>query len=215
MKQKFSYGNLLGKESQIFRRDLYRRIGLVKLIKGKSLLDMGCGYGIDSCNFAKYAKSVTGVDIDKHPTWAKYKSNTVKFVASPSEKLQLKDAQFEAVFAKDLLHHVRNVNKTLQEIKRVSKKNAAIIIVEGNRYNPIFFLYVTKMKNHQHFKQTEFKKIITRHFPDVEFLHFECYPPFMLKANMYKWVIKWGRLVSKITFLKPFFSYNVAVIRNT
>ncbi len=213
MKVKFSYGDVFGKPSAIFREDYFKKLGIVRLFSNKNLLDLGCGFALDSVEFAKFAKTVIAADAISYKSWLSIKSKKIKFIKTYSEKLPFKTNQFNAVYMKDLLHHVDNVDKTLEEVRRVSAKGATVVILEGNRYNPLFYFLVTKLKNHQHFTQNEFKQKILKYFPNANFKHFDAYPPFFLNEKMYRFVLLFQRLTNKVDLLKPFFTYNAAVIK--
>ena len=111
------------------------------------------------------------------------------------------------------MHHVDDIGKTLKELKRVTRKNGSIIIIEGNRFNPIFYIYSTRIKGHDHFRQSEFEKIISKHFKNFKIESMEAYPPFKMPIQIYKKVIKLERKISNIGFLKKFLSYNIAIIK--
>ncbi len=211
---KYQYGPVLEKESQVFKKDIYKRIGVRKLFLDKKIMDLGCGFGTDSIILAKFAKSVTGVDILKYEEWKHFKSKKIKFLQGDSTRLPFKDNSFDGVYLKDLLHHIKTVGKTLDEIKRITKPGGSIVILEGNRYNPLFFLYVTKVRGHDHFTQKEFKRIINKRFPDFKHISIEAYPPFCFRMNVYKYVLSFQRQISRVKFLKPFFTYNIAIIKN-
>ncbi len=209
----FKYGNLFGNATQLFRQDLYQRIGLRGMFKNKKVLDLGCGYGIESVNFTKFAKSVVGSDIEIHNTWNDYKSKKLIFVKANSQKLPMKSNTFDGVYLKDLLHHVNDPKKTLSEIRRVSKSNSNIVIIEGNRYNPMFFLHATLLNGHNHFAQQDFRKLVLETFPQAEFLALEAYPPYFLNKPLYKIVLYLVKFTQRTKILSRFFSYNVAIIR--
>ena len=213
MKKNYTYRNVFSEELEIFRADMYQRIGISKLFKKRRVLDIGCGYGPDTKNFSRYAKKVTGLDTLHHESWKRLKLKNATFVVGSAEKLPFKNATFDAVFLKDVLHHVDYPEKILKEIKRVTKPNANIILVEGNRYNPIFYVYATKMNGHEHLAQRQYTQLVKKYFPKATFLHFECYPPFGLSKRWYKKIIVIERFISKFQLLKPLFSYNVAVIK--
>lgn len=213
--QEYKYGQVLDNASQLFKKNLYQRIGLKKLFFGKKVLDLGCGFGTDSIILAKFSKKVVGFDIDKYEEWKLFKNKKIEFVKGDSSKMPFKDNTFDGVYLKDLLHHVKNVGKTIDEIKRVTKAGGYITILEGNRYNPLFFILITKIRGHDHFTQKEFKKIMNSKFDNCKILNLEAYPPFFLKASMYKHVLKIERAVERLTFLRPFFTYNIAVIKNS
>jgi SAM-dependent methyltransferase len=162
----------------------------------------------------KYAKNVVGTDILTHKSWKKLTSHSLTFKKGDSEKLPFGSKLFEGVFLKDLLHHVDDPRKALKEIKRVSKNGASIIIIEGNRYNPLFFLYATKINGHEHFTQKQFKELISEFFPKVKFKTIECYPPFFLGREAFKLVLWIEKRYEKLGFLKKFYSYNIATIKN-
>ncbi len=213
--KKYKYGYILEEESQVFFRDLYERLGLSRLFLNKKILDVGCGFGTGTIIFSEFAKLVIGVDIIEYNEWELFKSNKIKFRKASSTMLPFDDNSFDGVYLKDLLHHIKGADKTLREIKRVTKNNGIIVIVEANRYNPVFYPYVTKIKGHDHFTQKEFKNLIEENFSDRKFIYLEAYPPFRFPLKFYKYILKIEKLVNKIEFLKPIFCYNVAIIKNS
>lgn len=50
-----------------------------------------------------------------------------------------------------------------------------MVIVEGNRYNPLFYPHMVKIRGHNHFRQSYFKDIILEVFPNAEFKFFEAH----------------------------------------
>ena len=192
--------------------DFYERIGGLKRFRDRSVLDLGCGDGEDAFEIAKFAKFVTGVDIQKNILWKKRKKNNLKFRVAPAEKLPFKSNFFGGLFLKDVIHHVEDMEKTLKEIKRVTTKDAIIILIEGNRYNPLFYIHMTRILGHEHLTQKHFIGLVKKYFPEAEFKHFEShYIPFLplTYSKVYK---KIERYLNKLSFIKPILSYNVAVI---
>lgn len=210
----YKYGPVLQNESQVFKKDLYKRIGIRSLFLNKKILDLGCGFGTDSIILAKFARLVIGVDILNYKEWKFFKSKKIRFLEADSAKLPFNDNTFDGVYLKDLLHHIKAVDKTLEEIKRVTKPGGSIVILEGNRYNPIFFIYATTIKGHDHFTQKELKKLIYKRFTNVRFIFMEAYPPFRFPMPIYKIILNIEKKVNKLYFLKSFFSYNIVVIKN-
>lgn len=200
---------------KIFKKDFYERIGGLGCYKNRYVLDLGCGDGEDSFEIAKYAKKVIGVDIIKNPAWEKRNKLNLKFVLSKAEKLPFKDKTFDGLFLKDVIHHVENIDKTLKEIKRVTAENALIILIEGNRYNPLFYIHMTKIAGHEHLSQKKFKSLVLKYFPQANFKHFESHFIPLIGIKTYKLVIAMEKITSNIPFLKPFLSYNVAEIERS
>jgi ubiquinone/menaquinone biosynthesis C-methylase UbiE len=197
-----------------YKNDLFTKLNF-KFKPGKTLLDVGCGDGSDSEIFIKEFKlKVTGIDVYKNK-----KINNVKkliFKKGGIFKIPFPDSSFDYVFLHDVLHHIDEKGQRetkhlagLLELKRVCKKNGVIIIVEGNRYNPLFYPHMVKMLGHEHFKQSYFKKIILSTFPKAKFKYFEAhyYPPqFLSFWKAYEYIME--KIVPKF-----FLSYNVAIIR--
>ena len=198
---------------KIFKTDFYKRIGGLYEFKGRYVLDLGCGNGEDALEIAKYAKKVIGVDIIKNTSWKKRKKTNLSFRISAAEKLPFKTNSFDGLFLKDVIHHVQDVEKTLKEIKRVTTKNAFIIIIEGNRYNPLFYVHMTKMNGHEHLTQANFKKLIKKYFPSAKFIHFEAHFVPIINDSLFKLLIFVEKIIGKISLLKPILSYNTAVIK--
>lgn len=80
-------------------------------------------------------------------------------VIGSADRLPFRDACFETVFARDLLHHVRNPVVVLGELKRVTRSR--IEIWESNRYNPYMFAYmlITGLTVHDHFSRRRFQSL--------------------------------------------------------
>lgn len=197
-----------------YKKDVFQKMGIT-FTRGKQLLDVGCGDCIDSKVFIeKYGLKTYGIDIYKHENVEKIKK--LDFKKGSIFKIPYKNNFFDYVFLHDVLHHIdegkqsqKRHFKALEELKRVCKKGGQIIILEANRYNPLFYIHMVKMRGHDHFRQSYFKKIIMTKFPNAKFKYFEAhsYPPFVLypfKAFEY--------IMEKIPFLKPFLAYNLAII---
>lgn len=195
----------------LFKTDFYNRIGGLNVFRNRTVLDVGCGDGKDANEIARYARRVTGIDIELNESWKRAKKN-VKFICADAEKLPFSKQSFNGIFLKDVLHHVKNPEKVIRGIKRVATKDALIFLIEGNRYNPLFYVHMTKLGGHEHLTQDNFKKLVLKHFPHARFIHFEShFIPFIGK-NFFEVVILIEKIMDKIKLLRPFLSYNTAII---
>lgn len=83
----------------------------LKNLKGKKLLDIGCGGGIHDSLFKKYGAHVTAIDISaKRAYSAGLKMNLVKegsglAVQANGENLPFKDNVFNIVYSNGVMHH--------------------------------------------------------------------------------------------------------------
>lgn len=112
----------------------------INLTPQTRLLDVGCGNGFFTFYFDKIC-DVYGIDYSEKML----QMNPVKKTSvMDANDLKFEDGLFDVVFCHALLHHVENIDKVIQEMKRVSKKY--IIILEPNRNNPFMFLFSLAVK---------------------------------------------------------------------
>ena len=105
-------------------------------LKGKKVLDIGCGIGNYTKELSKYATEIVGIDpADKAIEYAKkhYSAPNLKFVVGDVYNIPFKDKYFDVVIVRALLHHLYYPNKALIELGRVSK---VMLISESNGINP-------------------------------------------------------------------------------
>lgn len=116
-------------------------------LRGKTVLDIGCGVGDASVYFALRGAKVIGIDIS--PEIIKIseklaKKNKVekltKFKIGDIQKLSFKAASFDIVHGRAILHHV-DIAKALKEVKRVLKKGGIAIFSDPLDYNPFIKIY--------------------------------------------------------------------------
>ena len=130
----------LGKPSLIFGWGQQKRLDLIKRyvdFKGKKVLDVGSGIGMYSGKFLEEGAEVFGIDIDKENIKiAKELFPKAHFLLSQSESLPFQDDFFDIVFLNEVLEHVQDDRKTIQECLRVLKKRGRVIIFSPNRLFP-------------------------------------------------------------------------------
>lgn len=99
----------------------------------KIILDIGCGPR-GSLEWASMAKRRIGLD----PLAEEYlklgaNQHQMEYICSPSEDIQMKDAECDAVFSFNSLDHVENVDQTLNEIIRITRPGGLfLLLVEVN-----------------------------------------------------------------------------------
>lgn len=85
-------------------------------LKGKKLLDVGCGRGGYSQKFLEEGAYLTALDIT-----LRYFQNVkgVRFVLGDAVKMPFKDGSFDIVFCSSLIEHIKTPGSMIKEIKRV------------------------------------------------------------------------------------------------
>lgn len=124
-------------------RYITQRLGNVR---GKRLLDVGCGLGEASVYFALLGAEVTSSDLSQgmlDATCRLAQFNGVKVTphVSAAEDLQLAaDAQFDIIYTGNLLHHV-DISQTLARIKHHLAPGGVLVTWDPLAYNPAINLY--------------------------------------------------------------------------
>jgi ubiquinone/menaquinone biosynthesis C-methylase UbiE len=114
-------------------------------LKGKRILDLGCGAGESSVYFALSGSEVSACDISEgflevtNRLAKKYKVS-IKTAMAESLKLPYPDNYFDFVYGNGVLHHVE-LEPTAKEINRILKKDGKAIFIEPLPYNPVINIY--------------------------------------------------------------------------
>lgn len=96
----------------------------------KNILELGCGEGYNAGYLSKAADNiVTGIDLfEENINYAKKHFPRAKFLQMSAEDLNFPNGNFDTIYAMDVLEHVDDLPKTLDEISRVIKKGGKLII---------------------------------------------------------------------------------------
>jgi len=113
----------------------------INMEKECSVLDVGCGTGLLFEYVSHKAEAIVGLDISRE-TLLQAKRHEQKFVnvhliLADSDNVPLKEDVFSHVFALTLIQNTPNPFKTLNEIKRVSKEDAVIVVTSLKKKFPI------------------------------------------------------------------------------
>jgi len=114
-------------------------------VRGKRVLELGCGAGEPSLYFAKKGAIVTATDLSTGMLGvvrklARINKVKVKTVQCRSDKLPFKSGSFDVVYASNLMHHVEH-EPTLRESLRVLKKGGLFVSYDPLAHNPIINIY--------------------------------------------------------------------------
>ena len=104
----------------------------VPLNRNTTVLDIGCGNGVYSYYFAQLCGRVTGIDTSQNMPAYNPCANVVQGDASA---LPFQSNSFDVAFEGNLLHHVNDRAKVVEEMARVSRR--WVILIEPSRYNPL------------------------------------------------------------------------------
>lgn len=107
---------------------------------GKSVLEIGCGIGLDSYQLAKHGMHLTAIDLTEiaiNIVKARFQANNLsaRFDVGDATKLQYADDTFDYVYSFGVLHHATDTEKTIREVFRVLKPGGEAKIMLYNRHS--------------------------------------------------------------------------------
>jgi ubiquinone/menaquinone biosynthesis C-methylase UbiE len=124
--------NQLHQDEQLKKLETMWQVGRsMNLFENVStILDVGCGTGISSDFFAEKKLKVTGID----PAEKLLEQNVrkiSKLITAPAELIPFKDNAFDLVISVTAIQNFDNLQKGLDEIKRVGNKRFILTFLKG------------------------------------------------------------------------------------
>ena len=147
-------------------------------VRGKRILDLGCGPGIHSKKLLDRGAKVKGIDISKELIeLARKEAPEAEFKVGDISKLPYRNAEFDIAFASLVMGHLKEWGKVLSEVRRVLKKGGIFVF---SNYNPVtekfsktrwFFRQFRELKG---YFEEEIKKTIWKKDKDIsaEIVHY-------------------------------------------
>jgi ubiquinone/menaquinone biosynthesis C-methylase UbiE len=104
----------------------------------KRLLEIGCGTGTDSLQFARNGALFTGLDLTPRSIEIARKRFEVyghqgEFVLGDAEHLDFADESFDVVYSFGVIHHTPDTEQSVREIHRVLKPGGKAIVMVYHR----------------------------------------------------------------------------------
>lgn len=110
--------------------------------RGKAVLEIGCGVGVDTARFARAGAEITAVDLTEAAVslanrLLELEQLPGKAVVADAEELPFDDDSFDLVYSWGVLHHTPHIDRALAEVRRVLRPDGALRIMLYGR--PSFF----------------------------------------------------------------------------
>lgn len=164
-------------------------------ISGKSILDLGCGFGYESVLLAQDDARVTGIDlsyqsISKARELARRMGVIVDFRVGNIDYVEF-ESRFDIIFCKAILHHVPDTARTVQHCSRFLKADGLMIAQEPKSENLVAFIgRVTypnlRTKTEHPFKTGELEKIFQDYYRSVYTRYFCVLSPLTFGLHLVK-----------------------------
>lgn len=164
--------NISIRDIGVFKKDIWDLCG--HEIKGKLVLDCGCGTGRGAIKFALLGNEVTAVDISSKIVEQCRKNAeglgiNINTIACDCCKLPFEDETFDVVSTSAALHHMEDLQGTLNEMKRVLKLGGRILfIAEPKRsiIRPQWMINIKDRLSNRYDEKVTGKKVVELN-PDV------------------------------------------------
>lgn len=113
--------------------------------KGKRVLEIGCGLGTDSVQFAKAGASYVGLDLSLRSVLLAKKNfewrNLPAFLlVSDAESLPIEGDSVDVVYSHGVLHHTPNIQKAVDEIHRVLRPGGRAVVMLYHKASCNYFV---------------------------------------------------------------------------
>jgi len=138
----------------------------------KSVLDIACGSGYGTAQFARQAAVAVGIDICFDPLkFAREHDTAGHYAQASATALPFRDHSFDVVTAFEAIEHLRDWRALLSETRRVVRPDGLFFISTPNR------LYYAESRAHNgpnpfhvhEFEFEEFRDALAEFFPHVTF----------------------------------------------
>jgi ubiquinone/menaquinone biosynthesis C-methylase UbiE len=145
-----------------------------KLLRGKHLLEIGCGMGFDSLEFLKRGVRVTATDLTPSAIRLAGRHFEIEQV-KPQEvrvenvlQLSFRDNTFDAVWANGVLHATGDTRRAIQEVRRVLKPGGRAII--SHFYRKPSWMYVLSRFGKENIEYKEEDPPVNEFYTEKEIL---------------------------------------------
>ena len=112
----------------------------VRPLKGKKVLDLGCGVGTMFEQFSSMGLDITGLDLaPKHVYLTSERARLFnlrgRVFHGDAESLPFADSSFDFVYSFGVIHHSPNTQRSLDQIFRVLKPGGRFLVMVYNRHS--------------------------------------------------------------------------------
>lgn len=147
-----------------------------RLLKGKHLLEIGCGMGYDSLEFLKRGVRVTATDLTPSAVQMTLQHFAVENMRAQEVRtanalaLPFADNTFDAVWANGVLHATSDTRRAVQEARRVLKPGGRAII--SHFYRKPSWMYLLHHLGRENIEYKEEDPPVNEFYTDEEILDF-------------------------------------------
>lgn len=124
-------------DAQVVYEHLHRYLWSAPLVQGRRVLDLASGEGFGAAILARSATQVVGVDVDEpsvEHSRRNYELPNLSFEVADARDLgRFEDGSFGAVVAFEMIEHIEEHDRLLDEIQRVLEPDGLLIVSTPDR----------------------------------------------------------------------------------
>ena len=188
---------------------------------GKKILDFGCATGDYCLELKKFGFECVGVDINEEYIKIAREKEVDAYIIE--DQLPFSDNSFDTVILIEVLEHIVDPDKVLEEAKRVAKKNILITVpnCEGfeklKRYN-LTYAHFLAIDHKLFFTKDSLEQLLSKHFKNFKITKELPISPCLFGLPNFSenllalFLRKFIRLLQKIKLLKTEYYVNLFAI---
>jgi ubiquinone/menaquinone biosynthesis C-methylase UbiE len=137
-------------------------------LKGKNILDFGCGNGKDIKRYEKMgAKNIYGIDVSQLMVLEAKKNvkEPENIFLSDIQKTKFKNNYFDVVIGRFSLHYLDRFDSAYKEISRILKKNGCLIFVAHHPFKDLIMQRVKEYGKKEVIKVELYSNKVSIYFP--------------------------------------------------
>ncbi|MDP7195614.1 MAG: class I SAM-dependent methyltransferase [SAR202 cluster bacterium] len=158
--------------------------------KGKTIIEVGCGGGMDSRAFAKLGLDVITLDLNRRSCEVTKKGYhllnlQMNVIQADAENLPFRSNCVDIVYSFGTLHHTPDTQKAVHEIYRIVKHSVFVML-----YNKNLSYYAKKIRHNQKTKQEIFNMydntVLSKLYNKSEIRQmFDCFKNINIQSRMF------------------------------
>jgi 2-polyprenyl-3-methyl-5-hydroxy-6-metoxy-1,4-benzoquinol methylase len=112
--------------------------------RGKKVLEIGCGIGTDTMNFARHGAQITSIDLSTESLSVARKraevfglQDRIRFIHANAERLSdyVPVEPYDLIYSFGVIHHTPNPGRVLEELRKYLKPETTVKIMVYNRWS--------------------------------------------------------------------------------
>lgn len=127
-------------EQQRYRSHRHLLPWIQSMTPGRTVLEIGCGVGLDSYTMATHGLQVVAVDLTQvaaHTANQRFRNNAMmgSFACADAGHLPFQNNNFDYVYSFGVLHHAADTELTIHEVRRVLRPGGVAKIMLYHRHS--------------------------------------------------------------------------------